>query len=372
MAISKQNRLLGVDLMRGIATLAVVFLHSPFTNVPYAPESAAFKSIFLFAVPFFLATSFYFYALKLSSVMDWEFWRLRFQRIMIPYLLWSLIYFCLQFIVFWRSHNIKKLTELLSDPVGIIFCGGGAGQLYFLPILFSGTALMIFGFYLQKRKINIKVLASLTVLSLIFYTVLLDLDLLFKWDQPFAFRMLLESWKLLEPWYTFFRLILVLLSWWIMCLPYLLGSMILVQVVRKFDEEKKIQILKIRWWAAFGSIFYLFMYVVFCRASHLDLWVIFAAYSLLILGFLISPYIKFSKMINSISLCSFGIYLVHQPIIFYVVRQLIVVKLMPELSVQVTILSMLISSLLCFLISWLLMTVLIRNKSMARYLFGLF
>lgn len=199
MDMKNKHRLLGIDLARGIAVFAVIFIHSPFDHVPYNPGSMVFKNMFLFAVPFFLATAFYFYALKPSAVMTWEFFQSRFQRIMIPCLLWSLIYFCIQFMILWRSHKTEKLTALLADPVGIIFLGGAYGHLYFLPLLFSGTALTILGYYLHKSRVNISILAVLTAFSLALYKVLLDLDLLFRWDQPFAFRALLDSWQLLEP-----------------------------------------------------------------------------------------------------------------------------------------------------------------------------
>jgi peptidoglycan/LPS O-acetylase OafA/YrhL len=373
MDTKNKHRLLGVDLVRGIATLAVIFIHSPFDHVPYNPESMVFQNIFLFAVPFFLATAFYFYALKPSAAMNREFWRLRFQRIMIPYLLWSLIYFCIQFFIFFgRSHKVEKLTALLADPVGIIFLGGAFGHLYFLPLLFSGTALTILGYYLHKSRVNISILAGLAAFSLVLYKVLLDLDFLFRWDQLFAFRALLDSWQLLEPWHTFFRLILVLLSWWVLCLPYLLGSMMIVKVVQSLDDLKTIQQSRIRWLVLFSSMVYLFIYMAFYRATSLDLGVILTAYVLLVMGIFFSPYLKESKLIQSVSLCSFGIYLIHQPVLFYIVRKLIIAKLLPDLAAQGSILSMVVSSSLCFLLSWLSVAILIRNRVIARYLFGLF
>ena len=117
---------------------------------------------------------------------------------------------------------------------------------------------------------------------------------------------------------------------------------------------------------------YLLIYMTFYRATSLDLGVIFTAYVLLVMGIFFSPYLKESKLIQSVSLCSFGIYLIHQPVLFYIVRRLIIAKLMPELAAQVSIPSMVVSSSLCFLLSWLSVAILIRNKIIARYLFGLF
>jgi hypothetical protein len=363
----------GVSLARGIAVFAVVFIHSPFVDVPYEPSAKAFSNIFAFAVPFFLASAFYFYALKLNAIINWNFWQLRFQRIVVPYFSWSLIYLGVQCITFWRSHDSERLNILLSDPIGIIFLGKAAAHLYFLPLLFFGTSLVIVGDYLQRIRLNISILSILMVLSLALYKVLFELNLLFTWNQPFAFRAFLDSWHFSEPWYTLFRLILVLFSVWIICLPYLLGSMLLVEVLHKLNDTKIIQQPIFRWSLLFFCTIYLFIYIYMAltNSTSLNIWAILAAYSLLGISVFVSPYLKESRLVKNISFCSFGIYLIHQPVLFYVVRHQIISKFIPGLAAQVSILSMSIGSLLCFLLSWLLVSIMIRNKIMARYLFGI-
>ncbi len=371
--MKNKHSLSGVSLARGIAVFAVVFIHSPFADVPYEPSAKAFINIFAFAVPFFLASAFYFYALKLNAIINWNFWQLRFQRVMIPYFSWSLIYLGIQCIIFWRSHDSERLNMLFSDPIGIIFLGKAAAHLYFLPLLFFGTYLVILGDYLQKIKLHISILSVLTVLSLALYKVLFDLDLLFTWNQPFAFRVFLDSWHFSEPWYTLFRLILVLFSVWIICLPYLLGSILLVKVLQKLDDPKIVHQPIFRWSVLFFCTIYLliYIYMALTNSTFLDIWAILAAYLLLGISIFVSPYLKESGLVKNISLCSFGIYLIHQPVLFYVVRHLIISNFIPGLAAQVSILSILIGSLLCFLLSWLLVSIMIRNKITARCLFGI-
>ncbi|MEL6495598.1 MAG: acyltransferase family protein [Cyanobacteria bacterium J06623_7] len=92
--MSKTTRLNGIDLCRGLAAFAVILVHSgdETWGVPIAEAAIRFRHLFYFAVPFFLAASFYFGTKKLPLVLDASFWQKKFKRIILPYLFWSLFY----------------------------------------------------------------------------------------------------------------------------------------------------------------------------------------------------------------------------------------------------------------------------------------
>ncbi len=75
--------------------------------------------------------------------------------------------------------------------------------------------------------------------------------------------------------------------------------------------------------------------------------------------------LKDSKFVASLGACSFGIYLIH-PIPMNLVKGLIV-RVFPTLSQQVSIASMLTFSVSSFLLSWLIVSLLSRNKMIAKY-----
>ena len=88
------QRLFGVDLLRGIAAYAVVFVHSgdETLGLPISQNAIALRMDFYFAVPFFLATSFYFLTSRNDIDISKRFWCSRVERILISYAVWSLIY----------------------------------------------------------------------------------------------------------------------------------------------------------------------------------------------------------------------------------------------------------------------------------------
>jgi peptidoglycan/LPS O-acetylase OafA/YrhL len=90
------------------------------------------------------------------------------------------------------------------------------------------------------------------------------------------------------------------------------------------------------------------------------------AFSLLLLGIAISYDLKDNTLISNLGLCSFGIYLIH-PFVKSVV-EIIIVQLIPQLTQSVSIMSMLGYSISTFLISWLLVAILLKNKTFSRYI----
>lgn len=218
----KQNqRLLGIDLCRGIATYTVILVHSgdETWGIPLGQWAAEFRSHFYFAVPFFLATSFYFMTYKPNNSTSLNFWKSRFERILIPYVIWTVVYLVARLIVFSLTNKPDRLHELFQDPLSIIFFGGASYHLYFLPLLFSGTFLILFTDYLARR-VGIIALAYFFVLSITTYELVLLSGNSFQLGPNIAFETLLYSLAKNGAFYSLLRLFLVQLAWIIKCLPY--------------------------------------------------------------------------------------------------------------------------------------------------------
>jgi Acyltransferase family len=141
-------RFLGIDCFRGLAAFAVVMIHAG-GEIIYSESGSLQPDLWVktliqacqFAVPFFLATSFYFMVGKLLKAPDQfsqtVFLSTRVTRLLIPYLLWSLIY--LAFRAVKAIQQPEGLAQLFQDPIFLIFFGGAGIHLYFLPLLFTGS-----------------------------------------------------------------------------------------------------------------------------------------------------------------------------------------------------------------------------------------
>jgi peptidoglycan/LPS O-acetylase OafA/YrhL len=96
---------------------------------------------------------------------------------------------------------------------------------------------------------------------------------------------------------------------------------------------------------------------------------IIIAFSLLFIGICLSNYLQESKIIKSLGNCSFGIYLIH-PIIKKITG-IILTFAAPQITSQITVTSMLCLSMPSFLMSWLVINLLMNNKHLAQYMFGI-
>ena len=92
------------------------------------------------------------------------------------------------------------------------------------------------------------------------------------------------------------------------------------------------------------------------------------AYSLLLIGIGLGDRLNNNKLIKSLGLCSFGIYLIH-PLPMNVVK-ILIARITPHLTTQVTIFSILVFSVSSFFLSWWAVSILIKNQWLARYMFG--
>ncbi len=362
------QRLLGVDLLRGIAAYAVVFVHSgdESLGLPISQAAISLRMFFYFAVPFFLATSFYFLTSKPEIDTSWHFWRSRIDRILIPYVVWSIIYLIFRSIFFFQSHQMDRLQDLLRDPLAIFFFGGASYQLYFLPLLFVGNFLVIIAKYMQKIHTNRIVICFLAIFSLIVYEWLRRSDNAFRLNPNTAFQNLSQTagWDVSS--FPLLRFLFVQVAWLLNCLPFLFIGILLIPLCDQINKWNSFYRLMIAF--ACGTIFLLSSPAIFVNIPGI-LRNVLQAYSFLLLSIILSSYIEKGWVCQSIGSCSFGIYLIH-PFAMLGVKG-VLSQISPILSSEVSILSMIIISIGSFAISWMGIILIMRNKWIAKYTLGI-
>jgi peptidoglycan/LPS O-acetylase OafA/YrhL len=365
----KQPKLLGIELIRGLSTYAVVLVHSgdQTWGLPIDSSAIQFRLFFYFAVPFFLAVAFYFMTAKPEIVYSAKFWRSKVERILIPYAVWTGIFFIFRVILFTSAHQFARLQQLLQDPLSIIFFGAASYHLYFLPMLLTGTLLVLLMPLFKILKINIFGILLFAILSVTGYVLLKVSGNAFQLSEmSTAFQGLTDSLKIDIHRYPLLRFISVESAWTIGCLPYFSIAMLL----NKMHLNQKLFNTKTSFTLGLALLFVLFD--TFGKTLLVGgLSEILLAFSLLLFGISISRYFSSNTSINivsSIGFCSFGIYLIH-PFVMYIVK-FIIGKTIPQIVGSVSICSMLIISVPCFAISWAIVAYLTRAKLKTNYLFG--
>jgi len=294
-------RLIGIDLFRIIAAFGVIIIHG-LGGIPMDNNASQLGHIFsAFSVPFFLATAFYLAGISLQSKPNKFSLKKRMQRILVPFACWTAIYLVAraakQFIL--NDHSFNKL---ISDPIGLLFGSAGV-QLYFLPMLATGTVII----FLIVEILNIrslKYLAILATISLMVLGWLQSTDNLFKLGQGIALIHLFPD-LYTKPG---FREVFVLISWILSCLPYIFLSLILLNFHVKSILESR-QNLKV------SLPISIILIVVSLSIIHLNgsnaYLNIFLSYATLIFGLCISSSIRNLIFIQNLGRYTFGIYLVH-------------------------------------------------------------
>ncbi|MBS3026823.1 MAG: acyltransferase [Dolichospermum sp. DET50] len=361
-----KQRLLGIDLLRGLAAFAVIVVHSgdETWGVSVSYWALQFRLFFYFAVPFFLATSFFFTTRKLGENISLQFLLAKFQRIFIPYTVWSIFYIVLGIIIFPLIHQSHRINELFQDPFAIIFFGGASYHLYFLPLLFSGTLLVFLLDNLVKHRSRIKIMAFLSIVGIIVNYLIAWSGNSFNLGSHTAFTSLLSLMKPNTIEYLVARFLLVQIVWILICLPYFCLAVVLNHLLLKVNSS----VVKSR----STILLFLCIFIVVNTLGKVfiasEVSNIIIAFSLLFVGICLSSQIKESKIIKDLGNCSFGIYLIH-PIIKKTMG-IILTFAVPQVTSQVTVMSMLCFSIPSFFISWLVVSLLMKNKHFAKYIFG--
>jgi peptidoglycan/LPS O-acetylase OafA/YrhL len=135
--VMNSQRSLAIDIIKLAAAFGVVIIHLE----PSTKDAEVFTQLFsLFAVPFFLMISLLFFINRVNILPSPRLLSLRLDRILVPYVVWSVIYTLMRVLKYRLGGETLPI-----NVVGIIFFGGAAVQLYFLPLLllFQAQALSV-------------------------------------------------------------------------------------------------------------------------------------------------------------------------------------------------------------------------------------
>lgn len=161
---TKKQYKIAVDALRILSILAVIFIHTTTKTLAtsaYALEKIPFtlflNQVFRFAVPLFFMISGFVLELNYHLNENYlTYLKRRLNRIFIPYVFWSGVYY---FFVYSKNHNSNFLNSLLQ--------GDASYQLYFIPTLL--IFYLIFPFIHKYFKIigNVWVMVFLFLFQLV-------------------------------------------------------------------------------------------------------------------------------------------------------------------------------------------------------------
>ncbi len=125
-----------IDFIRLASIIGVVVIHTSTYYIDRTPPFSfnfyilhAVNQVFRFAVPAFFGISGFLLALKYSNIESpLKFYKKRFSRILVPYLIWTLFYFL---IIFPNPIKLVLSRIFLND----LITGDASYQLYFIPAI---------------------------------------------------------------------------------------------------------------------------------------------------------------------------------------------------------------------------------------------
>lgn len=371
--MEKLQRLTGIDLIRGFAAYGVAILHSG--DVTTA-KSVSFWATQLqrfcgFAVPFFLIASFYLLINRIYVTGKSYSLKSRFQRLIIPYLVWSALYVLMRL---GKLYFLKEQvnSEKITDITAIVFLGSGGIHLYFIPLLFTGALFLGVVEKLIKRNITLLPILFLFVLSSIADYLVFVTGNSFKLGSYVAFENLVNTILPNGNENPLIRVTLVFLAWLIKCLPYIFAAL-LINYMLKGDQIKPNRPLLIVSLIAFLGFSALgFVGIDINAAIYTDnrppIYEVAKAIPLLVFAIFLSFELPSSSLIKSLGICSFGIYLMHQALIQ--ILRVPIAKISPDLVLHVSIPTQLLFASLSVGISWFLTSLLMRRKLLGKVMFG--
>ena len=294
---AREQRFLGIDLLRILAVYGVVVLHSGI-NRDYlvTPAAAAYQNLFEFAVPSFLAISFFLQAFR-AGPRPFDI-RARWRRIMIPYFIWTLIHIAARCAKYTLLHQRGALDAISSDPMALLFFGAASVQLYFLPLLFAGSCLCAL-LIPPSRKTPTPLLILLLLLA---GWLLYRMDVTgngFDLARGAAFQSLAPSMPVNNP---PLRFALVLLAWLTRCLPYVIGALLLTRI-KGFTAPRSST-----GWLVLWSL--LFVASV-CLPLPPGVGELIAGISSLATALALSCHLRPNPILTALASFTFGIFLIH-------------------------------------------------------------
>jgi surface polysaccharide O-acyltransferase-like enzyme len=171
---TKKQYKIAIDVLRILSILAVIFIHTTTKTLAisgYAlqkiPLTLFLNQISRFAVPLFFMISGFILELNHNSNESYiTYLKKRLNRIFIPYVFWSAIYY---FFVYSKNQNTNFLNSLLR--------GDASYQLYFIP------AILIFYLIFPFIHKYLKIIGNIWVIIFLFFI----LELLFYFFQYYLF-----------------------------------------------------------------------------------------------------------------------------------------------------------------------------------------
>lgn len=361
--MNRQQRSIGIDLFRGLAILAVAILHVD-GGIKVLPVGwSRITDFALFAVPFFLALSFYLAIDKLYASSQPYPLRSRLARLLIPYSFWSAFYLVYKVIKYGIGGEPSKLANLFQDPLSLLCFGGTAFHLYFLPLLAVGTVLIKFLEWAISKKISLKGLVLLCLVSCLSYEILLRSGNEYQIGINQAFQPLLAAVLPMGNSNPILRLLLAIVACILRCSPYILvGAIFTHPSARKF---------RLRF--VDGHLFqWLFIFIILnifgSQILPRSLYEVSRGYVALFAAISFPDNLRISSPIKSLGVCSFGIYLIH--LFLLEIFQSILNRIYPNYIYHASIGMMITAALIIVAISWAITFFLIKNKKVSRIIFG--
>jgi fucose 4-O-acetylase-like acetyltransferase len=357
-----KNRLTGIDLFRGLATFAVVVLHAGKGVQVVPPVWSQIIDFALFAVPFFLALSFYLSIDKLYSSPQPYPLRSRLARILIPYGVWSAFYLIYRVAKYGMSGEFSKLLDLVLDPLSLICFGGASPPLYFLPLLGIGMVLIKLSELSIEKNISLKRLALLCVASFLSYEMLLISGNGYDIVTHLAFQPLLAATFPIHISNPILRSISVVVACSVRLFPYILVGMILAH-----PALNKFRLNLDRYPFLWLSVF-ICLNMFGSQILPQSLYEIIRGYSGLLTAISFSFRLKGNYYIDSLGSCSFGIYLIH----FFIIEifQSIAKRTYPDHIYHINAMMLMVISVAIMVVSWIITSFLMKNKRLSKTLFG--
>jgi peptidoglycan/LPS O-acetylase OafA/YrhL len=350
----KEGRRLGLDLAKGFAAYGVVVIHS-LGGRPRAEATEQFVGMFLgFAVPYFLAVSLFLTAGKLLESGTRGFLRGRVDRLIVPYLVWTLIFVLARSLLYAATGRADDLRTLWRSPLPLIFLGESSAQLYFIPLLFTGEVLAValvaaLGDRLRRPSVVVPIAA--VGLALPWFDRIHHLSGL---KDP-----ALPSWN---------RVALNEANYAAWCAPYLAGALLCqLGPVRRRLESIPGSSIGIVSFAVLGIDGLSMVPAIEPYFPPLARQMVMA-FGVLAAAIAISRYLRPSRWLESLAACTFGIYLMHPLVVEGF--ELAIGRVGRLRSVVVTPTLIASFAAVAFFVTWGLVAATIRVPTLARFLYG--
>lgn len=302
--MDNNKRIIGFDYLRVLAAFSVVMIHTCYMNITLEK----FNIYNSYAVPVFILMSLYLATGKEKLNKRESILKLA-KRIIPQYAFWTIVYLSLRYI------KSLKTGEPITIDFSTIFLGGSAVQLWFLPAIFIWQIVILYVKSYKNFIIDILIASMLFVFGRF---LMINNYLEVGFQNTFAI-------------YT--------------------GYVFIAKLLKQYEN----QIERIP-----NYIFYaLFIFSIGCKSfSSSYIWDVL--YSITVfLVFLKLPF-KSNSIISSISINSFGIYLIH----FLFIQIIVFVYQMKE--VEYSFLTTFICMLLAYLLSYLTSFVFSKNKYLKK------